>query len=282
MQIIGYLLSLVIGLNIGLLGGGGAILAVPVLVYLFGYAPEEATVYSLVIVAFSSLVSFLGKFKDNKFYPKVFYKFGIPSIILIFLTKYYVVPNLPLLIYFSNSVIISKNTLIMFVFSIMLYLSARNTLLAKENIESEIEHNSNSLLISIMQGSIIGFISGFIGAGGAFLIIPALRSFFGLSTKEAIYNSLLIIIFNSIMGVTGHLVAGFTLDWSFILIFSSISVIGVVIGNIFNKKIDGAKLKDIFGYLMIIISMFVLINDVLLKFKITQNVLIYLFHRVIK
>lgn len=265
-EILGYALAVIIGVSIGLLGGGGAILAVPMMVYFFGVEPEKATGYSLVIVALSSVISFWQKKDVGKFYPKVLLEFGIPSVAMIYLTKAKLVPMIPNLIIFSPKVIMTKNMLLMTIFAVVLFVASIAMLSEKKQA---IETNQEALIPNTFNlvafGAFIGFLTGLIGVGGAFLIVPAFISLVGMDTKEAIKNSLVIVIFNSIFGFYGFAKVTSVIDIKLILIISIIATFGVFLGSYLNKKFSNEKIRNIFGWMNLILSFVLLMKEVILR-----------------
>lgn len=264
LELLGYFISIIIGVSIGLLGGGGAILAVPMLVYFFGVAPEKATGYSLVIVALSSLISYWQKKDLGKLYPSVILKFGIPSVVLIYLTKSIFVPLIPNLIVFSPKVILTKDMLLMTIFAIVLFFSSIS-LLGKSNSNESNETVIPNTFNLLLYGAFVGFLTGLIGVGGAFLIVPAFISLVGMETKEAIKNSLVIVIFNAIFGFYGFYKVTPIIDTKLILIIAIISTLGVFLGNYLNKKLSNEKIKHIFGWMNLILSFILILKEVIFR-----------------
>lgn len=267
LEIIGYFLSIIIGLSVGLLGGGGAILAVPMLVYFFNVDAEIATGYSLVIVAISSVLSIWQKRGiDGNFSLKIFLQFGLPSILMIYITKAIFVPQIPNLLIFSPKIILTKNMFLMMVFSVILLLSSISMLgKSKENELNATPTKEHSIFNIMLSGAFVGFLTGIIGVGGAFVIVPALIFFFSMETKEAIKNSLAIVIANSIVGFYGFSRAAYKIDWMLLVYISAVALIGVVIGSKLNKKMSGSNLKTIFGWMNLILSLILILKEIIFR-----------------
>lgn len=266
-EIIGYFLSVIIGLSVGLLGGGGAILAVPMLVYFFNVDAEIATGYSLVIVAISSVLSIWQKRGiDGNFSLKIFLQFGLPSILMIYFTKAIFVPQIPNLLIFSPKIILTKNMFLMMVFSVILLLSSISMLgKSKENELNATPTKEHSIFNIMLSGAFVGFLTGIIGVGGAFVIVPALIFFFSMETKEAIKNSLAIVIANSIVGFYGFSRASYHIDWMLLVNISAVSLVGVVIGSRLNKRMSGNNLKNIFGWMNLILSLILILKEIIFR-----------------
>lgn len=260
LEVFGYLSALVIGISLGLIGGGGSILAVPVLAYLFMLDEKTATAYSLFIVGISALV---GGFKQHlKGYVdwRTAIIFGIPSIIGVWLVRYFVVPVLPNIIFTSGDIEITRRMVMFGLFSILMIPAAISMLKSKQAIvvkgegEGEVKYNYPLIVI---EGLVVGAITGMIGAGGGFLIIPALVLLAKVEMKMAIGTSLIIIAFKSVLGFLLGDALTMEIDWSFLFIVSATAVIGIFIGSYISNFIDGKKLKKGFGYFILIMAAFI-------------------------
>lgn len=261
--IIGYILAVVVGITLGLIGSGGSILSVPILVYIMGVEPILATAYSLFAVGTTALFGGIQKAKEKLVDFKKVVLFGIPTIIAVFLTRKIIVPSIPDIIYNSTSFILKKSVLIMIVFAIvMIIASIRMIKPLKEMIINDDKLNYFGIVI---QGLFIGLVAGFVGAGGGFLIIPALLFLAKTPMKMAVGTSLFIVSAQSLIGFIGDLRPEQIIDWKLILIFTSCSIIGVFIGNHLSKKINGAKLKSGFGWFVLLMGIYIIIKEVILR-----------------
>lgn len=261
MEIIGYLASAFIGISLGLIGGGGSILTVPVLVYLLGVNAVEAAAYSLFIVGSTALVGAFPKYKQGLLNIKTAIKFGIPSIIAVYTTRKLIVPAIPSELFTIGNIMVTKNILMMLVFAMLMIFASismirpqKSALLTKYPIQ---KYHYPKL---ILKGFSVGILSGLVGAGGGFLIIPSLVLFTGLTMKEAVGTSLLIIAANSLIGFTGDL-GHFEMNWNLLLIVSSIAIAGIFLGNYLSLKIDGAKLKKGFGWFVLVMGIYIIIKE---------------------
>jgi len=264
MEIAGYIASVVIGISLGLIGGGGSILTVPVLVYLFGIDPVIATAYSLFIVGTTSLVGVVPKYKQGLVNLKTAIIFGIPSISAVFITRKFLVPLIPHHIFNIGGFEITKPVLIMVLFAILMVVASYSMIKngVKENDEPQ-EQRFNYPMI-IVEGAVVGILTGLVGAGGGFLIIPALVLFSKLPMKMAVGTSLLIIAAKSLIGFTGDL-SHYEMDWKLLLIVTVAAVFGIFIGNAINKKIPGEKLKKWFGWFVLIMGIYIITKELFLK-----------------
>ncbi len=266
MEILGYFASLIIGLSLGLIGGGGSILTVPVLVYLFGVNPVLATAYSLFIVGASSLVGAFPKYIQGLVNLKTAIIFGIPSIVSVFATRKFIVPLIPNEVFSLGDFIVTKSILMMVLFA-MLMVAASISMIRNKSEECEKDGKAleetqvfNYPMI-LLEGAIVGILTGLVGAGGGFLIIPALVMLSKLSMKQAIGTSLLIIAAKSLIGFTGDL-GHQIIDWKLLLTVTGLAIVGIFFGDIVSEKIDGNKLKVGFGWFVLIMGVFILVQQV--------------------
>lgn len=259
-QIIGYILAVFVGMTLGMLGSGGSILSVPILVYVMGIEPTLATAYSLFVIGTTSFVGGIHKAKQKLVdFNKVFL-FGIPAIISVFVTRKVLVPKIPEIIFSSEEFTLSKSILIMVVFAIvMIFASLRMIRPLKEKIVFENE-KLNYFKISIL-GISIGLISGFVGAGGGFLIVPTLLVFAKTPMKMAIGTSLYIVAAQSLIGFTGDIMSDQIIDWKLVEFFTLASVFGIFIGNFISKKVEDEKLKTSFGWFVLAMGIYIIIRE---------------------
>lgn len=261
LEVLGYFGALLIGIILGITGGGGSILTVPTLVYILNYNPIIATAYSLFIVGTTSGIGTIQNFKKGLVVPKKAFQFAVPSLIGVYLTRKFIVPNIPDVVFYFGSLKLSKDTFLMILFAVVMLFAAYSML--KNNKKNElIERTTKSITVVIIQLFFVGVLIGLIGAGGGFLIIPALLNFAQLPMKKAIGTSLLIIAINSLIGFIGDF-QNTIIDWTFLLIFTTISVVGIFIGLYIQKFINEKMLKKLFGVFVLIMAIFILYKELL-------------------
>ncbi len=256
-ELLTYGLALIVGLFLGLTGGGGSILTVPILVYIAKIEPVSATGYSLFIVGITSLVGMFGYYKENLVDVKLALLFAIPSMISVWLVRHFVIHNLPDTLLHINNWSLTKDTAIMLLFALVMIISALKMMIFKE--EQDTVQKSNFKL-AMFGGLIVGGLSGLIGAGGGFLIVPAITLYMGLPLHLAVGTSLLIIALNSLVGFTGDFAHLSAINWPYLLEFSLFSAIGVLIGVYFGKLMNATKLKLIFAWFVLSVAVVMIVN----------------------
>ncbi|HEY3403062.1 MAG TPA: sulfite exporter TauE/SafE family protein [Ohtaekwangia sp.] len=261
MEVIGYLAAILIGLILGLLGGGGSILSIPILVYIFQIDAVTASAYSLFIVGVTSFVGAIPKYKEHLVNIRTGLLFGIPSIISIFATRKWIIPAIPDVILHTESFIITKRILILGLFALLMILTSISMIRNKKELQNK--DNRFRTFWVVLEGIIIGFLTGLVGAGGGFLIIPALVLLTGLPFKTAVGTSLFIIAINSLIGFLGD-VFNYAMDWKFLLMITALAVIGILIGNFTSKKISSLKLRKSFGWFVLLMGTWILIRELAL------------------
>ena len=265
MEIIGYIVSILIGVSLGLVGSGGSILTVPVLVYLFAVDPVSATSYSLFIVGFTSAIGSVGYFRKGLVNIKTAIVFGIPSIIAVFITRAYLVPAIPKEVFTIGDFLITKNILMMLLFAVLMVAASYSMIKKDKNKnEEDLGPQKFNYPIILIEGTVVGLVTGLVGAGGGFLIIPALVLLSKLPMKEAVGTSLVIIAAKSLIGFFGE-GSETVIDWSLLTMVSAFATVGIFIGIYLSKKIDGAKLKPVFGWFVLIMGIYIIIKETLLK-----------------
>jgi len=264
MDIAGYSASIFIGISLGLIGGGGSILTVPVLVYLFSMDAVLATAYSLFIVGATSVVGSLSYFKKGLVNIRTAIVFGIPSIAAIFLTREYLLPAIPEEIYNHGNVTVTKGMLLMLLFAVLMIFTAYSMLKKGKRVNQDVtQENQLKYSLLVVQGVFIGIVTGLIGAGGGFLIIPALVNLLKLPMKTAVGTSLVIISINSLLGFLFSL-SHIAVQWNFLVSIALIAALGVLIGSYLSTKIASKKLKPAFGWFVLVMGMYIIVKETLL------------------
>ena len=263
-HLIGYILAVFTGITLGMLGSGGSILTVPILVYVMGIEPTLATAYSLFVIGTTSLVGGIHKAKQKLVDFNKVVLFGIPAVISVFITRKILVPRIPDIIFSTDSFTLSKSILIMIVFAIvMIFASVRMIKPLKERVVTDGE-NLNYYKIALL-GITIGLISGFVGAGGGFLIVPTLLFFVKTPMKMAVGTSLFIVSSQSLIGFMGDIMSDQIIDWELLQRFTIASIIGIFIGSILSKKVEDEKLKTGFGWFVLSMGIYIIIKELFIS-----------------
>ncbi len=261
--IIGFAAAILIGISLGLIGGGGSILTVPVLVYILGVNPVLATAYSLFVVGSTSLVGAATYMRKGLVNYKTALVFAVPSFIAVFLTRKFLVPALPNPLFTVGEAIITKNIGIMVFFALIMLAASYSMITTKKCVDcDEDEPVAFNFPMIALEGSVVGVITGIVGAGGGFLIIPALVLLAKLPMKMAVGTSLLIIAAKSLIGFLGDLSTQ-TIDWQMLLIFTGLSIVGIFIGSALSKKINEKVLKTGFGWFVLVMGIYIITKELL-------------------
>ncbi|GGD24127.1 sulfite exporter TauE/SafE family protein [Flavobacterium orientale] len=261
-HVIGYALAILVGITLGLIGSGGSILTVPILVYVVAIEPVLATAYSLFIVGTTALVGGIQKARQQLVDFKKVLLFGLPTLLAVFMTRKYIVPALPEVLLANTAFPIQKSVFIMVVFAIVMVVAAVKMIRSnRRNGASEVVAVKPNYFLIFFQGLFIGLVAGFVGAGGGFLIIPALLFLGKTPMKIAVGTSLFIIAIQSLLGFVGDLRPEQLMDWPFLLLFTLFSVVGIFIGGLLAAKIDGGKLKTGFGWFVLIMGVYIILKE---------------------
>ncbi len=263
MEILGYIGAILMGLSLGLIGGGGSILTVPILVYLFSIDAVLATAYSLFIVGLTSLIGSFSHMRLGNIHWRTAIVFGIPSILAVYATRAFLVPALPDPLFNLGELAVSKALGMLILFALLMVAAAYSmirTPKAKANSTEGGEVTFNYPLI-LAEGVVVGTITGLVGAGGGFLIIPALVLLAKLPMKQAVGTSLIIIAAKSLIGFTGDLGGNELIDWNFLLVFSAIAVVGIIAGSLLSKRIPNEKLKPAFGWFVLVMGVYIIARE---------------------
>jgi uncharacterized membrane protein YfcA len=268
MELLGLAMAVLIGLSLGLIGGGGSILTVPVLVYVIGINPVRAITYSLFIVGMTALVGAVDYYRKNLVDLKAALAFTIPSFTAVFLTRKWILPLIPNSLFSLGDFVFTKDILIMVTFAFLMLFSAFSMIRQKKQyikLSRKSEESTFSYPFIFMEGVVVGVLTGFVGAGGGFLIIPALVLFAGLPMKMAIGTSLFIIAINSLIGFSTDLIIGIDLDWRFLVSFSCLAFAGILVGAYFSKRIESSKLKPGFGWFILAMGAFIILKELIIR-----------------
>lgn len=261
MEIAGYIASLLIGVSLGLIGGGGSILTVPVLVYLFGISPVLAISYSLFIVGTTSFVGAINNYRRSLVDVRTVFLFGASSVTTVLITRKFVIPLLPNVFFRVGSFEVTQSVFVMVAFAVLMV--AASVSMIRSPVEEPTNTAKSKSFLLFIHGVMIGVVTGFLGAGGGFLLIPALVIFVKLPIKKAIGTSLAIIALNSLVGFLGD-VGNYAINWIFLSTLASIAVAGSFLGSYLNQRINGAKLKKGFGWFVLVMGIYILLQELLL------------------
>lgn len=263
LHVAGFVASLFIGVSLGLMGGGGSILTLPVLVYLLGIDPIVSVTYSMFIVGTTSLVGSVSYMRQQQVNYKAALSFALPSFLTIYLTRAFLVPAIPDPVFATDTVVMSKNVGIMVFFGLVM-LGASTSMIRSRRLPAAEAGDSPSLnwAVIVLDGGLVGVLTGIVGAGGGFLIIPALVLLARLPMKVAVGTSLLIIAANSLLGFRGNAI-GIAIDWPFLLEFTALSVVGIFLGTYLTRFIPGYKLKKAFGWFVLIMGIYIIGHELM-------------------
>ncbi len=300
-QIIGFIAAFLIGITLGIFGGGGSILTLPVLVYLLQIDSIIGIAYSMLIVGITTLVGAVNSYYKKTLNLKAAYSFGVPSIIAVFLTRKFITPLIENNSWLVFGYSLAGKHLLMILFALLMIIVSL-FMIFKKNKEAELlgDNKKRFYVGIVLKATLVGFISGLIGAGGGFVIVPAMIAFYKLDTKRAIGTSMIIISGNSLVGFCGifiNYVLNYTaksaihvtpflgnylkfnnalslegtlqyyrqMDWHFLSIFTLICTIGVIFGAQIAQNINSQNLKKAFGYFVLAMGIFVFVYEFFLK-----------------
>jgi uncharacterized membrane protein YfcA len=263
---LGYIAAVLIGIMLGLVGAGGSILTIPVLVYLIGISPVDATSYSLFIVGISAFIGGLRYLKNNLICLRTTLVFGFPSVISIFFTRKYLLHAIPTHLFNIGQLEITKDIALMILLSVLMVVASYSMIKTPSYLLKDThEHNQQyRYFLIFQQGIIVGILVGLVGAGGGFIIIPALVMLAKLPMKKAVGTSLAIIALNSSVGFLSDF-GVHQFDWNFLFIFSGFAICGIIIGSYLSNFVSGAKLKPAFGWFILFMGVYIISKELFLK-----------------
>lgn len=234
MEILGYIAIMGIGLVLGRVGAGGSMLAIPVLVYLFSMDMETASAYSLFLVGVTSLLGAALKQKEQLVSIKAALLFGMPSVAGAFISRKWVVVFVPDVILKSEGFLLTKDDLLLTLFSLLMLTSSVTILLEKKPASEDLR--KLKLFRLMLAGLTTGLVAGLAGLGGGFLILPALIIFAALPFSKAAGTSLLIIASNSLLGFCGDLLNR-SVNWHFLFSLTALAIFGLLVGYWLLRKV---------------------------------------------
>lgn len=246
-MIVLYIMAAMIGISLGLIGAGGAIVAVPTFVYVGGIDPNLADGYALFIVAVSSAVAVVMQGRAKNIAWRAVFAFGSGTIITLVVVRYYLDQFVP-------------QNVQMLIFGIALLAAAIAMLRSQRQPTKRAE---NKPMMLTLYGIAVGALSGLLGVGGGFLMTPALVLWAGLDMRRAVATSLVLISINSTAGVATDMVDGLQYDWPLVIVCTIITTAGIIIGTLLSRRIEVNTLKSIFGWLVLAIGIGVLAAELL-------------------
>jgi len=233
-----------------------------------------ATAYSLFIVGLTSLVGSVSHVRLGNVHWRTAIVFGIPSIISVFLTRSYLVPRIPDPIMTfgqdpsgGTALVITKSVGLLLLFALIMVMAAYSMIKPAKKSSTDALSNAEDVQpqfnypLILAEGAIVGVVTGLVGAGGGFLIIPALVLLAKLPMKQAVGTSLMIIAAKSLIGFVGDMSGDEVIDWNFLAVFSSIAVVGILLGSWLSKRIPGEKLKPAFGWFVLVMGTYIIIKE---------------------
>ena len=259
---LGYVAAVLMGLSLGILGGGGSILTVPTLVYLLGVSPVLSTAYSLFIVGSTSLVGAAGYFRRGLVALPTALVFLGPSVLAVFVTRRVLLPAIPPVLFAVSNFVFTKDLLVLLTFAVLM-VGAAASMIRGSRAEAPTPPAAANYPLMLAIGAVVGLLTGFVGAGGGFLIIPALVLFARLPMPLAVGTSLAIMALNSLLGFAGDLSAGRFIDWPFLLGFLAFALAGIGLGTYLARFIPGARLRPAFGWFVLAMGTFILTRELL-------------------
>jgi uncharacterized protein len=257
LHLVGYIGVLLMGITLGIIGGGGSIIALPIMVYLFNIEPNEAIVYSLFIIGCTSIFASYNNIKQKNVDVVTACKFGVASILMVAITRSFIIPNIPEVIGHIANIQIKKSAVLLLLFAILM-LVASTKMIKNDPIDNTVKAKKYFLFT---RGAAIGAITGLIGAGGGFLIVPTLIYHAKLPVKKAIATSLIIIGCNSLVGFAISIVHTPVYNWQLLFTFIGIAFVGSLIGLSISKKISNDKLKSAFGWFVLTTGVYIIIKE---------------------
>ena len=247
MIVLGYALAAVIGLSLGLLGGGGSILTVPVFVYVIGYDPKLAIAMSLPVVGLTSLLGAVAHWRAGNVRLGTAALFGVVAMVSAY-------AGARLSHFLTGAVQLSLLAVIMVAAAVSMFLNARRS------SASAGAERAASLQLLIPVALVVGLITGVVGVGGGFLIVPALVLLGGVAMKQAVGTSLLVIAMNCASGFAGY-IGRVEIPWTFVLSFIAVAAIGILVGTALARRVPQRALKQAFAVFLIAMGTLILVQN---------------------
>jgi hypothetical protein len=262
-HLLGYLGAVLVGLVLGLLGGGGAAVSIPILVYAFAVPASIATGYSLLIVAFTAMLGSIQNLRRGLIRFRALLYCGLPALVAIYIMRRLLIHSIPDTFFKLSTFTLTKNSFILLLLAFFMALVARNMIVPQVSKSENVAAIPYPLIL--IQSILIGLFTGLVGAGGGFLLIPLLLSFEPMEFRNATATSLALVMLNSAIGFLGDIQSQSQIEWPFLLTFMVCSATGVLVGIAIASKIDNKKLRLIFGYVMMSIAIYIVFKEFVAK-----------------
>jgi uncharacterized membrane protein YfcA len=251
MIVVGYALAALVGLSLGLMGGGGSILTVPIFVYVLGYDPKLAIAMSLPVIGVTSLAGAAGHWRAGNVHLRTAGTFGVIAMVGAF-------AGARLAQFLSGALQLVLLAVIMLAAAVMMYRSARRTPSGADAETTATRAMPVALLVPVALA--VGVITGLVGIGGGFLVVPALVVLARAPIKQAVGTSLLVIAMNSVSGFAGYL-GQVQVPWAFVSVFTAIAVAGILVGTWGTRFVSPRALKQGFALFLIVMGSFMLYRN---------------------
>lgn len=239
-------LAVLAGLSLGLLGGGGSILVVPLLTYIGGLGPREAIATSLFVVGATSFVSLIGHARKGNVQWRTGLIFGAAGMVGAFLGG------------LAGGYI--PGTLLMIAFALMMIATAGAMIRGRKDRDGQSQTHHHPLWRILLDGLVVGAATGLVGAGGGFLVVPALVLLAGLPMTAAVGTSLLVIAMKSFAGLGGYLTS-VSLDWPLVAAVTAAAIAGSFVGIRLTSVVPERALRKGFGVFVLFMGAFVLSQE---------------------
>ena len=290
-------LAVVVGTVMGLMGAGGSILTVPILVYVVGVDAVTATAWSLFVVGVTSVVGAASYWRRGSVHVRAAVAFSIPSLLVVFGTRLWLVPAIPRQLGTVAGIEVSKDLFILVLFAVIMSLSALSMIVRPRYAVHVIGAGSGgaapeapappaaapvaaaggggrpassqppvkvSVPLVVLEGAVIGVLTGVVGAGGGFAIVPALAVFARLPMRVAVGTSLTIIAAKSLFGFLGDVAVESSFDWGLLLAFTALAVVGILLGSRLGRLVPGTRLRPAFGWFVLLAAAGILVRELVL------------------
>lgn len=263
---LGIMAILLAGVSLGLIGGGGSILTVPILVYFFQIDAVSATGYSLFIVGLAAAIGSIPYARSGSTQIKTGLAFGAPSLIGVSFARAYLLPLAPDPVFSASNILMTKSAFLLTAFAILMISAAVVMFRPSQSWEALPDkigkRKAGEILLSAALGLFVGLLTGFLGAGGGFLIVPALAVFLKLPMKQAVGTSLFVIAINSLIGFSTEVIQGKPMDWPLLFALAIVSVIGIFIGFQLARNVSGTQLKRGFSFFVLLMGLGILLDQI--------------------